>query len=268
MAARRQRAVPYPQFEVIAQQAGSENEMTTRASTLSPLSIARAAGGLYLTIIVLGLVGEFVVRGSLIARGDPDGTAANLVAGEGLLRFGFLADSIVFMSDAAVAALLYVLLRPINRTVALAAAAFRLVQTAVLALNLLNQHSALLLVTDTPYAGLGLKERNALAYLMLDQHAHGYDLGLLFFGVHCALVGYLIVKSTFLPSAIGVLLSAAAIVYVVGSYVHFLAPTLVEPVMPIYIVALVAEVALCGWLLVKGVDVRRWEATRAVAALT
>jgi hypothetical protein len=242
--------------------------MKTRASALSPLSIARITGGLYLIIILLGISSELLVRGRLIVPGDAAATAANLLAGEGLFRLGFLADSVVFLSDAAVAALLYVLLRPIGRTVALVAAAFRLTQTAVLALNLLNQHAALLLVTGSHYAGLGTAERDALAYFMLERHAYGYDLGLLFFGAHCALLGYLIVKSSFLPSVLGVLLMGASLAYLAGSYVHFLLPDLLSAIQPIYLVAIVAEVALCGWLLVKGVDAERWERERASAAVT
>ena len=170
------------------------------------------------------------------------------------------------MSDAAVAALLYLLLRPVNNTVALVAAAFRLTQTAVLALNLLNQHAALLLLTGASYSPLEPEQRNALAYLMMERHSHGYDLGLLFFGIHCLLIGYLILKSTFLPKVLGLLLMAASFAYLVGSYVHFLAPALVPTVAPIYAVAIVAEVGLCGWLLVRGVDAKRWASLAASTA--
>jgi hypothetical protein len=236
-----------------------------RSTKISPLANARIVGGLYCLIIVLGITSEAAIRRSLIVDGDAAATAANILASEGLFRFGFFADSIVFLCDAAVAVLLYALLRPVNRTVAMAAAAFRLTQTAVLASNLLNQHVALLVLTDSDYATFDTAQRNTLAYLMLDRHAYGYDLGLLFFGVHCLLLGYLIAKSTFLPKILGALLMAASFVYLIGSYVHFLAPALVPTIAPIYIVAVVAEVGICGWLLVKGVNVGRWEAMSAGA---
>lgn len=236
------------------------------STPFSPLKYARITGGLYVLIIVLGLTSEVAVRQRLIVQGDAGTTAANILGSEGLFRFAFFADSIVFLSDAAVAVLLYLLLRPVNNTIALAAAAFRLTQTAVLALNLLNQHAALLVLTGAGYAPLDITQRNALAYLMLDRHGHGYDLGLLFFGVHCLLIGYLILKSTFLPRTLGALMMAASIAYLVGSYVRFLAPSLVATVAPIYFAAIVAEVGLCAWLLLKGIDTMRWQTVNGAAS--
>lgn len=237
--------------------------MTSRSVNISPLTNARIIGSLYFLIIVLGIVSEVVVRGSLIVPGDATATASNILASKALFRFGFFADSIVFLSDAAVAVLLYVLLRPVDKTVALTAAGFRLTQTAVLAVNLLNQHAALLVLTGADYAPFDALQRHALAYFMLDLHGHGYDLGLLFFGVHCLLLGYLIAKSTFLPKPLGWLLIAAGPAYLIGGYVHFLLPAFLVSIQPIYIVAVVAEVGLCGWLLLRGVDVKRWEAANA-----
>jgi Domain of unknown function (DUF4386) len=230
---------------------------------ISPLRNARIIGGLYALIIVLGLASEVGVRGPVIVQGDAAATASNILASEGLLRFAFFADSIVFLSDAAVAVLLYLLLRPVDNTIALVAAAFRLTQTAVLALNLLNQHAGLLVLTGAGYGALDPAQRDALAYLMLERHGYGYDLGLLFFGGHCLLLGYLIAKSTFLPKLLGVLLIGASFAYLLGSYVRFLAPAFVAAVAPIYIVAIAAEVGLCVWLLVKGVDAERWRAVEA-----
>lgn len=82
---------------------------------------------------------------------------------------------------------------------------------------------------------------------------------MLAFGVHCVLLGYLIVKSQYLPKALGVLMVAAGFTYLIGSYTRFLFPDYVALISPIYIVALVSEVSLCLWLLVKGVNVEQWE---------
>jgi len=225
----------------------------------SPLATARVAGVLYLVIIVLGLFTELYVRGRLIVPDDPGATAAAILGAQGLFRLGFLTDSLVFLSDAAVAVLFYVLLKPVNVTLALAAAAFRLTQTSVLALNLLNQHAALIVLTGGAYTGLTSEERDGLAYLMLDRHGYGYDLGLLFFGVHCLLLGLLIARSKLFPKLLGVLLTGASFAYLVGSYTRFLFPSHVDTVAPIYVLAIVAEVAMCAWLLVKGIDVREWQ---------
>lgn len=234
--------------------------MISRAGKTSPLVYARAAGVLYLMIIVFGIFSEVFIRSSLIVPGDAAATASNVMASEGLFRVGFFADSVMFLSDVALAALLFILLRPVSRTLALTATFFRLAQAAVLALNLLNYHAALLVLNGTGYASVfETGQLQALSYLFLDLHGHGYDLGLLLFGVHCFLLGYLIVKSGYLPKALGALMMAASLTYLIGSYTRFLFPDYVPVVSPIYIVAFVSEVSLCLWLLVKGVNVQQWE---------
>jgi hypothetical protein len=226
----------------------------------SPLVYARTAGVLYLAIIVFGIFGEVFVRSSLFVQGDAAATASNILASQGLFRVGFLADSVMFLCDVALAVLLFVLLRPVSRTVALVAMFFRLTQTAVLALNLLNYHGALLLLTGTGYAGaFEPAQLHLMSHLLLDLHSHGYDLGLLLFGVHCFLLGRLIVRSLYFPKALGILMMAAAFVYLIGSYTRFLFPDFVALVAPIYIVAFVSELAFCLWLLVKGVRLEAWE---------
>lgn len=233
--------------------------MTAPSSDVSPLVYARLSGALYLAIIVLGVFAELFVRSSLFVPGDPGTTAARIIAAHGLFRVGFLADSLMFLCDVALAVLLYVILRPAGRTLALVAMCFRLTQTAVLALNLLHYHAALLLLGGGPYAAaLEPGQLHALSYLFLDLHRHGYDLGLLLFGLHCLILGRLIFTSRFLPKWLGILTIAAGVTYLVGSYTRFLLPEYVDVVAPIYGVAFVSELSLGLWLLVKGVDLDEW----------
>jgi hypothetical protein len=89
--------------------------------------------------------------------------------------------------------------------------------------------------------------------LFLEAQSHGYDLGLIPFGINCLLTGYLVYKAEFLPRTIGLMLVAAGVVYLVGSYLRFLAPALAGPFQMAYALPLVAETAFCLWLLIKGV---------------
>lgn len=84
--------------------------MTAISTEGSPLVYARTAGVLYLIIIVFGIFSEVFIRFSLIVEGDASATAMNILASEGLFRFGFVADSIMLLSDVAIAILFYVLL--------------------------------------------------------------------------------------------------------------------------------------------------------------
>lgn len=234
--------------------------MADENSAASPLVCARVAGLLYLVIIVLGLFSELFVRSSLIVPGDAAATASNIMAAEGLFRAGFLTDSIMFLSDVALAVLLFVLLKPVNKILALMALGFRLTQTAAIALNLLNYYAALLLLKGAGYSSaFDSAQLDSLASLLLDLHSHGYDLGLILFGVHCLFLGYLIAQSLYLPKALGYLVMAAGVTYLIGSYTRFLCPELIEAVSPIYLVAIVSELSLCLWLLIKGINLERWK---------
>ncbi len=232
--------------------------MTRCLKEFSSQKYARFAGLLYLVIIVFGLSGEILVRTGLIAPGDASATAGNILANQPLFRAGFFTDSIMFLCDVALAVLLYILLKPVGKVIALTAMCFRLAQSAVLALNLLHYHAALMILKDGSIAGeFTSNQVNALAAFFLDLHGYGYDLGLLLFGVHCLLLGYLVFKSGFLPKILGILTAAAGLTYLVGSYIRFLFPEYVEVIQPVYIISIVAETALCLWLLIKGVDETR-----------
>lgn len=224
--------------------------------TRTPQPEARLAGLLYLAIIAAGLSAELGIRATLIVPGDPSATAANILAREGLFRLSLGLDVAMGLSDAAVAVLLYVLLRPAGPVLALAAMVFRLVQTAILGANLMNQQAALLALTG-PAAP---PEPEALALLLLATQSHGYDLARFFFGVASVLTGALIFRSGYLPRTLGLLLAAAGAVYLAGSALRFLAPALSDAFAPAYAVTLLAETALALWLLARGVNAAGWAA--------
>jgi hypothetical protein len=108
-------------------------------------------------------------------------------------------------------------------------------------------------------AAFGVDQLNGLSLLFLDLHSHGYDLGLILFGVHCLLLGILIARSRYLPWALGYLAMAAGVTYLIGSYTRFLRPDWVETTAPIYLIALVSELSLCLWLLIKGINLEQWQ---------
>ena len=218
-------------------------------------SLARTAGLLYLVIIVCAGFAEGVVRGGLVIPGDAAATAANILGSPGLFRMGFAADLIAFLCDAAVAVLFYVLLAPVGRTLALLALSFRLLaHPAIAAVNLLNHWGASILLDGAgPAAAFPPAEREALAMTALELHHAGYLIGGAFFGVHCALLAVLLVRSPLFPALLGWLLGAAAVGYLAESFTFILLPALEEPAGTLVVVtAGVAEVGLCLWLLTKG----------------
>lgn len=216
---------------------------------------ARTAGFLYLLIIVCGITAEVVVRSALVVQGDPMASMENIQNSTGLYYLGFLLDVVMLLCDVAIAVLFYHLLKHVNKTLALMTAAFRLTQAAVLGINLLNFYTPMLLLSNATFDVFSTQQVASLMSLFLQMHAYGYDLGLMFFAVSNLVLGYLLIRSTYFPSALGYLVQAAAVVYLVGSLVHFLLPSALAVVQPAYVIPLVAELAFCLYLLIKGVRV-------------
>ena len=221
---------------------------------------ARIAGVLYLTIILSGIYAQFFVRGSLIDPGDAAATANNIAASESLFRVGIAADLIMILCDVALAAIFYVLLKPVDNGLALLAAFFRLVQAAILGMNLLNLFLALQLVDVANHLSVfSADQLFAQAMLYLDAHSTGYSLALIFFGIQCLVLGYLIFISGYIPRILGGLLIFAGLGYLIDSFASFLLPNYGDYAeifaLIVFVPALIGELALALWLLWKGVNV-------------
>ncbi len=235
--------------------------MLNRAPGTSPVVYARVAGLLYLVVFLMAPFAEFFVRQGLIVAGDAATTAQNIVGSESLFRAGFATDLVVFVIEVAQAALLYVLLAPVSRPIALVMSFARLAQSTILGLNLLNMFTGLQLLTGSEYAAaFDAGQLNALAYVFLSAQSFGYDLGLVFFALHLGTLGYLVYRSEFLPRTLGILLVVSAIGYLANSAAIFLFPSLEETMATVVLLtSLVGELPLTLWLLIKGVDARRWQ---------
>ena len=224
----------------------------------NPRATARMAGVFYLIIIVLGIWSEAFVRSSLFIPDDPMGTTANIIGAEGLFRLSMAADAIMVIADVALAAALFLLLRPVSAPLALTAMLFRLIQAAIIGMNLLNQDAALAIINGgATMAAFEGAEVDALASLSLMLHGNGYDIGLIFFGVNSLLTGALLFKSGYFPKTLGILIIGAGLVYLTGSFLVLLAPQLSGPFSMAYALPLLAETAFCLWLLIRGVDARQ-----------
>jgi hypothetical protein len=234
-----------------------EKEIMTRI----PLrTYARWAGVGYLVIIVTGIYAEFFVRAGLIVPGDAAATAANIAGSELLFRSSLASELVMLCADVAVGLALYLVFRSVSEGLALLAAFFRLTHAAVLGVGLLTVYVPLLLLGDAGYVtALGEGQRQALALLLLDAHAYGYALGLVFFGVYCALIGYLIVRSGYVPPILGYLLLVAAVGYLIDSFARTLLSDYAdyESVLSLLVLlaAFVGELSFSLWLVVRGVAV-------------
>lgn len=206
---------------------------------------ARLAGLLYLIIIVTGLGAELGLRARLIDLGDAKATAAAILGSPGQFRLAIGADIVMALSDAGLAILLYLIFRAMAPGLALSAMVFRLIQTVLIGASLMALLTAWLVLNRAD----ALADAPALALVFLDLHAHGYDLGLVFFGVNSLIMGVLVWRSSLFAKAFGAGLAVAGLVYLIGSSLRFFAPDLSSAFMPAYGLTILAETAFCLRLL-------------------
>ena len=242
-----------------------QSEIRMTSSGMSPKTLARIGGALYVFIILAGIFGELFVRDALIVSGNAAATAANVAAHEGLWRLGIAGDLLMHVADLPLLVILYVLMRPVNRDLALLVLLFDAVQSAVLVASKMNLLTPLFAGGDAGYLkAFSPEQLQALSYLSMRMDSHGFGFGLIFFGCGCLVLGWLIRKSGFLPWILGALIQLAGACYLVNSFALILAPSLAGALFPaIMLPPLVAETSLALWLLVKGVDVARWNARAA-----
>lgn len=221
-------------------------------STTPGRGTARRTGLAYLGIIATGIFAEFAVRGSLVVEDDAVETARNIADSPGLFGLGIGADVMMVVLDAAVALGLFRLLRNVDRRLATVAAVLRLVQGAVIGLNLANLLRALGFARDaTALDGTVVPTIAQDALDAVEWHALGYDAGLIAFGLSCLVLARLL-GSAGAHRLLGAGMAATGVVYLVGSTAAFVAPDLSSVIDPFYAIALVSELGLALVLLVKG----------------
>ncbi|MDD9727438.1 DUF4386 domain-containing protein [Roseovarius sp. SK2] len=201
--------------------------------------LVRLAGALYLVIILCGLTAELMLRGPLLA-GSPEEVVRALGAGISQLRLSLLADTVMLLADVALALVFFGLLRHISASLALAAMVFRLGQAVLIGASLMALGSVPMVLADAP----------RLAVHMTDLHAIGYDVGLILFAVNSAIMSVLLWRSA-VPHVIAGGIVVSGVVYGAGSLARLVAPEWMAVIEPAYVVPMVAESALCLWLLIR-----------------
>ncbi len=228
--------------------------------TYSNKLIPRTAGYGYLIIFISGIFANFFVLESLIVAGNAAATANNIIANEFLYRIGILSFVIMVIVDVLVAWALYIFLKPVNNNLSLLAAWLRLVNCAVFGIALIDLINVLEVLNSTGLSAAGESGNGAVqAMLLLKSFDYTWIIGLIFFGLHLFLLGYLIIKSDYIPSILGFLLIAASFGYLIDSFAHFLLSNYTDYKeifeMIVVIPGIIGELSFCLWLLIKGTKI-------------
>jgi hypothetical protein len=234
--------------------------MTHRTAETSPLVYTRVAGLLYLIIAVCGFFSMMYIPSTILVPGDATATANNIVSSESLFRIGIVSDSVLFLSEIVLVAILYVLLKPVSTTLSLIAALSRLAMSVIQGINLLYNLTALLLLSGADYLKVFEADQlHGLVLLFLNAHSYGVLVWGASFGLHLLVLGYLLFKSRYVPRLLGVLLAINSLGYLTQSFGNILLPNYEAMVSTMSRVFLgpgtIGELALIFWLLLKGVNV-------------
>jgi len=236
----------------------SKAEMTEHFREESPRLKARIAGACWLLCIVAGMVG-FIAGGPLIVANDAAATATNILANESLFRFGFAANLISGLSYVGVTVFMYYVLKPVSRSLSLLAAFFGLAGVAIGGVAWVSNLVPLTLLHGDQYlTALTASQLQALSLAALKLQTHVFFIGMVFFGIQCISIGYLVARSSFLPRILGVLLGLGGTCYVIASFANFLLPLGARLIPFVVPVALIGEGSLTVWLLIKGLNEQRW----------
>src|SRR5215216_5114976 len=232
----------------------------TADSGTSPVVYARVAGFLLLFIVLIAPFSQLYVPSTLVVPGDATATANNIGTSGWVLHLGIVSDSLVFLIEIVLCVLLYILLRPVSRTLSLVAAFARLAMTVVQGINLLPYFIALLLLSGAGYLTVfEPAQSDALALVFLNAHGYGIFVWQLFFGFHLAVLGYLIYESGYFPWILGVAIVFAALGYLIDAYGNILYPEYAETFgLVAGVGALIGELPFFLWLAIKGVNVQQW----------
>ncbi len=224
---------------------------------------AQIIGLVYLLFFLMSMLSVACLKG-LVVKNDSTATANAIVTHEQLFHLGVATGLIGTGFYIALVALFYVLFKPVNRTVSLVAAFFGVVGCAIQAGGSAFQFFTLANLGDGGTVSVFSSDElsgRAVGMLFLKLTHQVGNVALVFFGVYCLLIGCLILRSTFLPRFLGVLMVLAGLGWLI-----FLYPPLAERLFAyIAIVGVTAEVLLMLWLFVMGVNTDRWREQAATS---
>jgi hypothetical protein len=173
------------------------------------------------------------------------------------LRVNIVGDLMMLVFDVVAAVGFFYLLAPVNTIFSMLAAWFRLMHVAVYGAAILNLLWVAYLLSggegSTPF---GTEPSEEQIMFFLKGHEFGFKMGLVFFGFHFLVLGYLVYKSGYIPKILGIFLIILGVGYLVNSLSSFLMPnyddyqTIMQQI--IFIPAIIGELSLCLWLLFRG----------------
>ena len=217
---------------------------------------AKIAGVSGLLAVVTVVFGNYALLGPLVVPGNATETARNIVAHQTQLRVALTCFLIYGVSVVVLLSALYVILKPVDRLLALIGALFRLVFALLWLLTALNLLGALRLVGNAPYLQAFEADRlQALARLQIAANFDDYYIGLPFFGLAATVCAYLWLRSGYIPKALAAFGLIASAWCGLCAFVFLIFPQFNKVVNDYWFDSPMAifELVVSFWLLFKGI---------------
>jgi hypothetical protein len=232
--------------------------MENQTSIPTQSKAARLAGLLYLVAMATGLFAEFYVHfpSTLIISGDVAKTSSNIMANEQLYRIGIANNLITFAIDVVLIWALYVLLKPVNRNLALLAVFFRLVETTIACVAIIISYVAMQFVSDADHSkAFDTNQIQSLSVLHVT-YALSFVVVAIFLGLGSTIFNYLLFKSRYIPKALAAWGIFASLLLLMSQFPIIIFPAIEKIIIPAcYGPIAIDEIALGFWLLIKGANI-------------
>ena len=236
--------------------------MKNKISITSQSKAARLAGLLYLIAMATGLFAEFYVHfpSTLIVSGDAAKTASNIMANERLYRIGIANNIITFAIDVVLIWALYVLLRPVNRNLALLAVFFRLVETTMACVAIVNYYVAMQFVSNADHLRAFDSNQIQALSILHDTYALTFIVVAIFLGLGSTVFNYLLFKSRYIPKVLAAWGIFSSLLLLISQFAIVIFPEVEKTIIPAcYGPIAIDEIALGLWLLFKGANIPKME---------
>lgn len=236
--------------------------MENQTTITSQYKVARLAGLLYLIAMATGLFAKFYVHfpSTLIVSGDAAKTASNIMGNERLYRIGIANNIITFAIDVALIWALYVLLSPVNRNLALLAVFFRLVETTMACVAIINYYVAMQFVSDADH--LKAFDSNQIQAMSILHYTYAltFIVVAIFLGLGSTIFNYLLFKSGYIPKVLAAWGIFSSLLLMISQFAIVIFPEVEKTIIPAcYVPIAIDEIALGFWLLFKGANILKIE---------
>jgi len=216
---------------------------------------AAAVGCAYLITNALAYFAEFHVRAKLFDYQSAANTFANIATSQHLFRLGLAADLLTFALDVVIIAGTYLILRPASRCLATFGLAWRLIETAIVAVMALDTFHILTLVSGADYLrAFPAAQLQAMIRMAVDAHNAGYNTGFLFFGLGSGAFCIAWYRSRYIPRVLAAWGLLGSVLAAASTFVYTMSPALADIVEPTCFIPIgTFEIILGFWLLLRGV---------------